>query len=257
MWQDASADASNSSTGDKEAVLCRVGIKMPSFWPEKPTLWFAQLDCQFAVANITSDVTKYYHVISVLDPKIAAEVEDLIIRPPANEKYDTLKRELIARLSASRSEQIKQLLMNEELGDRKPSQFLRHIRSLAGSGLLQTIVAMQDNFPLDQLAQLADKVAEVTPHTSAQQVASTSTSDSSPAFEDLNRKIDALTKRLDEMSTARGRRDFPKRRSKSSSRRRSQSRSRSRADGQRYCWYHFIYGEKAAKCIKPCKYTKN
>lgn len=260
-----------------DSSLYHVSVKVPPFWPDKPTLWFAQLDGQFALTKITSDATKFYHAISVLDYKYASEVEDIITKPPVTEKYETLKTELIARLSSSKAERLKQLTMKEELGDRKPSQFLRHIRSLAGADypdefirhlwtsrlptLLQKIVAFQDNLPLETVAQMADKVHEVTPSVSVYQVA-TAPSAGIPAstIEQLHCKIDALTQRLDVLFTSRGRQNKP--RSRSSSKSRNQSRSRSRAskpsgDGQWLCWYHYKYADKADKCIPPCMYPKN
>lgn len=270
---------------NSDSSVFRISVKVPPFWPDKPTLWFAQLEGQFALANVTVDATKFYHVISVLEPKYAAEVEDIITRPPATDKYEKLKTELISRLSISRAERLKQLTLKEELGDRKPSQFLRHIRSLAGPdfpdeflrtlwmsrlpSLLQSIIAMQDNLALDAVALMADKVYEAmpgmsSPHvavaSSSHQVAAASSSQvPSSAMDDLHRKIDALTRRLDAMSTSRGRKAKPRSRSRG---KRNQSRSRSRAgkssvNNNRYCWYHFKFADKADKCIPPCSYPKN
>lgn len=258
-----------------EAVVYRVGVKVPPFWPDKPSLWFAQLDGQFALSNITSDTTKFYHVISVLEPKYASEVEDIITKPPDTNKYETLKQQLTARLSASRTEQLKQLMSREELGDRKPSQFFRHIRSQAGPDypdefirtlwssrlptLLQSIIATQEDMPLEKLALLADKVHEATSQCTAHVAAastSTSSSVSVSTIDELGRKIEALTQKFDAMSTLKKHRDT-RARSKSRGKRGNSSRSRSRANGKRLCWYHFKFGEKAAKCITPCNYSKN
>ena len=58
-----------------------------------------QLEEQFALANVTQDATKFYYVISLLDNKYAAEVEDVITNPPPTDRYDRTKAELIRRLS--------------------------------------------------------------------------------------------------------------------------------------------------------------
>ncbi|XP_078051590.1 uncharacterized protein LOC144477728, partial [Augochlora pura] len=112
--------------------VCRVGIRMPPFWQEQPAVWFHQLKAQFTLNCITVDGTKYCYVMSNLDAKYACEVQDLFDTPPEANTYETLKRELIQRLSVSREKKILQLLEKEEIGDRKPSQFLRHMQSLAG-----------------------------------------------------------------------------------------------------------------------------
>lgn len=267
-----------------EPALCRVGVKVPPFWPDKPALWFAQLDGQFKLSNISTDATKFYHVISVLEYKYAVEVEDVIIAPPEHDKYETLKRELINRLSAPKHQRRTQLLNNEELGDRKPSQFLRHLRSLAGNDVgddflrslwisrlpsyLQAIITTQDSCQLDDVAQLADKIMEIPNHGCFSSNAAVSTP--SPALEiaaasspsthirDLDRKIDELTRRFDNMSMPPQPCRSCRPRSRSRSQRRFRSRSRSTTDeGQRFCWYHDRFGENAHKCIPPCSFAKN
>lgn len=106
-----------------------VQIRIPPFWPEKPAIWFAQVEGQFAIMRVTDNATKFYHILATLDRQYAAEVEDILTGPA---DYDRLKSELIKRLSVSRENKVKQLLMHEQLGDRKPSQFLRHLQHLAG-----------------------------------------------------------------------------------------------------------------------------
>jgi hypothetical protein len=108
-----------------------VAVQLPSFWAERPAVWFAQAEAQFSFAGLSSETTKFFHVISQLDHRYAAEVEDIIISPPKRDPYTTLRSELVRRLTPSRGRRIRQLLTIEEMGDRKPSQFLRHLRSLA------------------------------------------------------------------------------------------------------------------------------
>ncbi|XP_075988601.1 uncharacterized protein LOC142984730 [Anticarsia gemmatalis] len=187
-----------------------IRVKIPPFWPEKPAIWFAQVEGQFAVAKITNDTAKFYYILATLDRQYAAEIEDVLTGPP---NYQRLKEELIRRLSVSRENKVKQLLTHEQLGTRKPSQFLRHMQHLAGPEVpedflrtvwtsrlpttLQPIVASQSTLPLDALAELADRVHDIS--APAQQVAATSaTSASSTAvtspIDDLTRQVAELTR---------------------------------------------------------------
>jgi hypothetical protein len=93
--------------------------------------------------------------------------------------------------------------MHEELGDRKPSQLLRHLSGLAGPSVpldvlltlwssrlpqyIQTVISSQMDLDQDKLGNIADKIYE-TAYTSSQ-VASTSTASTS-TFSDTSRKID-------------------------------------------------------------------
>ncbi|KAL0881447.1 hypothetical protein ABMA27_001310 [Loxostege sticticalis] len=256
--QDGGAEHWRVSTVSSD--ICRVGVRVAPFWPDKP--------CQkFAISNITADTTKFYYVISQLDNQYqyAAEVEDIIISPPSTNKYEKLKSELIKRFSASKEKKVKQLLMHEELGDRKPSQFLRHLQNLAGPGVpedfvrtiwtsrlphnMQQIIASQASSPIETLADLADRIQDIAPP--APVVAATSSSRSSSSIlDDMARQIAELTKKVEALSSQQ--RSRP--RYQSSHRQRSRSRSKSRYRKHPLCWYHAKFGSKASKCISPCDF---
>lgn len=204
------ADATGRSPGSSEANasiknfdVFKVGVRVPPFWAEEPEIWFAQVEGQFAISGITSDFTKFNYVISHLDNQHSREVKDIIINPPTANKYEKLKAELIKRLSASNEKKIKQLLMHEELGDRKPSQFLRHLKSLAGVDVpedflrtiwvsrlphgIQTVLAGQPTAAsIEDLADLADRVNDLA--SSAPRVASVSEAVPSSLLSDLTRR---------------------------------------------------------------------
>jgi len=111
--------------------IYRAAVRLPPFWSDRPGICFAQAEAQFALAFVTSEKTKFNYAISQLEYRHAAEIEDIIITPPADEPYTTLKTELVRRLSSSRDQRIRQLLTHEEIGDREPSHFLQHLKSLA------------------------------------------------------------------------------------------------------------------------------
>uniref|UniRef100_A0A6P7HI44 Uncharacterized protein LOC114349089 n=1 Tax=Diabrotica virgifera virgifera TaxID=50390 RepID=A0A6P7HI44_DIAVI len=116
------------------------------------------------------------YIVANLETVYISEVRDIIVSPPATERYVKLKSELIKRLSAYQQQKIKRLLEHQELGDRRPSQFLRHLQSLAGTivpdnivkslwlGRLpsstQAILATQAKASLDAVAELADTISE-------------------------------------------------------------------------------------------------
>lgn len=256
----------------------RVGVKTPIFNADDPVLWFAQLEGQFALSNITTDSTKFYYVLAQLEPQHSAEVRDLIVSPPATGKYDKLKTELIKRLSASQERKLKQLLMHEELGDRKPTQFLRHLQHLAGPTVpndfirsiwssrlppnLQTIVAMQTNSSLEEVAELVDRINEIVPVTSqvstsmpvtGQVAASQSaTGTQGGTIEALTHAVAELTRKMESMSTELRR--VQRSHMRGHKQGRSRSRSRSRPNDHPYCHYHYRFGERARKCVQPCTY---
>ncbi|XP_018577122.1 uncharacterized protein LOC108915547, partial [Anoplophora glabripennis] len=152
---------------------------VPPFWSYKVGLWFCQLEAQFSIAGVRQDSTKFGYVVGNLDSRYIEEVENIICNPPAQNQYKTLKSELIKRLSDSSSQRVRKLLESEELGDRTPSQFLRHLRKLAGKNVneefiktlwmnrlptpTQRVLAASLQQPLADMAEVADRVQEIGP----------------------------------------------------------------------------------------------
>lgn len=253
-----------SSSATAPPTVNSVSCKLSAFWHDKPVTWFAQAEAQFEVAGITRDATKYGHVLSVLSSAQADEIEDVLINPPAENKYENLKTELIKRFSVTREQRIRQLLSDEQIGDRKPSSFLRHLRSLSGKGddsivrelwmrrlpdEVQRILMAQADLPLDKVADLADAIVDAVPSRPAQTVSAASTS--SPDLAGVIRMIAELAKKVDSLAKERSR---PPSRS-SNSRTRSSSRSSTNNNNNndsKTCWYHRRFGMKANRCIHPC-----
>nr|XP_022907900.1 uncharacterized protein LOC111419352 [Onthophagus taurus] len=224
----------------------RVAVKIPPFWDADPQLWFINVETQFALGQITADDTKYNYVVSSLDPKYWAEVRDILSNPPPTGKYEKLKSELIRRLSATQDQKTRRLLEHEEIGDRKPSQFLRHLRALAGTVIpddvlrplwcdrlptfTQAILASQKQKILDELADLADAVADANPRGRVEETAT---------------GVLPLQAMLQQMAS----------RWQSGPSRRNRSKSRTRYDqndNNGLCWYHARFGDSATKCKPPC-----
>lgn len=273
---DAASAQSTIQPTTSTGLVCKISPKVPPFWHQKPEMWFAHIETQFRIAGITSDQTKFDHVIAQLDFKITAEIEDIVTDPPKTDKYNYLRKELIRRLSQSEQQRVRQLLSEEELGDRKPTQFLRNLRSLAGStmkdeGILrqlflrrlpqhaQAIVAAKSD-PLDEIAAQADTILEVVPnvsiptynnsvHAAAAAPANVQVPGADPfGLQAFTTEIRRLTAEVAALSHHRD---------GSRSRYRSQSRNRTQSPAAKnYCWYHRSFGPKATRCASPCSWNQ-
>lgn len=285
--------AARGADEDIAGGIFRVGVKTPPFWPEDPELWFQQLEIQFTLSNVTTDSTKFFYALSQLDHTYISQVKDIIRDPPATGKFEKLKVELTKRLSASREKQLRQLFMHEDMGDRKPTHFLRHLKNLAGPSVsdelllslwsgrlphnLQTLIASQQpRLGLDELAELADRVHEMAPplypQVASQALPSTSQSHSSSSTpftqpqssqsssstsdHHLKQEIAQLTKEIAKL-TSFIKQDHSRSRSRSrttGSRGRSRSRTRQPPADHPHCWYHYNFGARARKCSQPCEF---
>ena len=176
---EASSSDAESIPQPTTPLTAAVSIKLPPYWSNDPALWFSQVEAQFTTRGITSELTKYAHVVGSLQPEVAQEVRDLLINPPAENPYTQLKSELVKRTSASEQQRLHQLLNAEQLGDRKPTQLLRRMQQLLGETQLERSIMTQvflqrlptnaqlilasskDTLDTESLAKLADKILEV------------------------------------------------------------------------------------------------
>lgn len=250
--------------------LAAVSVKLPPFWPADPEVWFAQVEAQFTTRGISTQKTKFDHVIASLSPEFATEVRDLLLKPPADNPYDTLKTELIKRTAASEQRKLQQLISGEELGDRKPTQLLRRMQQLLGEQLgtsadansfvrelflqrlpanVRMVLASTDpSMSLDKLADMADKVMDVAAPTVA---AVSHTPDTDSVHSDVKQLREEVARLADLVASLHTR---PRRRSLSRSRRPSSPAPRNPPSDGSLCWYHTKFGEAAQKCKDPCSW---
>ena len=261
-------EASGSNTAASPS-LAAVSIKLPPYWPTDPTVWFLQVEAQFSTRGITSQKTIFDYVVASLSPEIAFEIRDLLIRPPTDNPYNTLKAELVKRTAASEQKKLQQLISGEELGDRKPTQLLRRMQQLLGDHLGATaennaflkelflqrlpanvrivLASADDATDLQKLADMADKIVEVATATVA------AITDTSTEVQQLKEEVS----RLADLVASLSQRDHLPRRSRSTSHHRrphTPARTDSRAEAQDLSWYHSKFGEAARKCQEPCSW---
>ncbi|XP_054764694.2 uncharacterized protein LOC129271345 [Lytechinus pictus] len=241
------------------------------------TLW--TVEAQFLTRGISVDETKYAHVVSALQPEIAQEVPDILIDPPTSNPYTRLRAGLVRRTSVSEQKRLQQLLIKEELGDRKPSQLLHRMGQLLETAKIDDTIFKQlflQRLPhhvqaifassrdtmsvnlhpaemqmsVNQLADLADSIVDVG---SAGSVSSVQHAPSSASeIVQLREQVDKLTAQVNALTT-----QLVQERGRSTSRHRSNSsrrQSSSRSDKYPMCWYHFKHGASARKCLPPCPF---
>ncbi|XP_064488359.1 uncharacterized protein LOC135400457 [Ornithodoros turicata] len=277
--------------------VAHVGIRLPPFWSRSPFIWFQQVEAQFLLAGITSQITRYRHLLASLPPEIAMDVADIIANPPAQNPYDHLKSSILQRTTISERTRLQQLLHSEELGDRRPSQLLRAMQVLLADraasldddllrelflsrlpSSVQMVLATATALPLAQLAQLADKVTEVASPSTPIAAVSESCRFPNPrcqppvsaAPSTFAEELSSMRADINRLSDTVAALQFRDNRSRSPSRsgrfrrfrrspRRYSHRSVSPADNQNPppCWYHERFGQAAMRCTHPCGWSGN
>lgn len=271
------------STQSSNGQIDSIRVKLPQFWPTNPDTWFIQAEAQFQAYRITKDETKYCLVITALPPEACDSIIDILSDPPATNRYDSLKTELIKRHSVSEEKRLESLITKTDIGDRRPSELLRSMKQLAGQTfndsiiktlwlrkLPQTIhavlVAVGDK-PTTELADIADKIFETQQNTSLFAISNTNdpsarNTDTNDFNERLDR-IEAVISRLDfsdntKVSKFRQSKLNSSNRYRSADRNAKNRRSRSTSsNAQRECWYHRRFGNRARNCRCITKTEKN
>ncbi|GFS33841.1 uncharacterized protein TNIN_104571 [Trichonephila inaurata madagascariensis] len=124
-----------SPTGEDSSNVERIALRLPVFWRNNVALLIRQCDSAFVFSQITQDETKYAALVCMLDPETLSHVSDIILSPPAENKYITLSDRLIREFPDSEHQKIKKLLTELQLGDDKPSHLLRKMKELSGGQL--------------------------------------------------------------------------------------------------------------------------
>lgn len=255
-------------------------ITLPRFWAEDPELWFLQVENKFRLHRISSQTRQFELLLEALPQEAISELRDVLMAPVSQSPYDDLKEALLKRLVVSEQSRIQQLLGSEELGDRRPTQFLRHLQKLLGekaasfdTAILRELflqrlpvsvrigLAVAHAEPLPRLAELADRIMEVSTSTVAAASANVSAAD----IADLRSMMQKLTTEVADLrhevghrspspnSAPARRRDSP-RRSSTPANARATSPSSSQA-ATRPCFYHRRFGASARKCQPPCSWS--
>ncbi|CAD7081697.1 unnamed protein product [Hermetia illucens] len=136
-------------------------VKLPPFWAPRPTLWFAQVEAQFASNRITTDNAKFNAVISCLDFAILEQIADVVEKPPLVNKYDELKRQLIQRFTDTPETSLTKVLTELELGDKRPSQFYREIKSMAGDQLPEDAIPKEEPAKKNVLDEILERLKKL------------------------------------------------------------------------------------------------
>ena len=192
-----------------------------------------------------------------------------------------MKSELIKGTSTSVQKHVNQLLISDELGDRKPSQLLCKMRQLLGDNCLEdgilrqlflqhlptntqrSLASTADTISHDEVAVLADRILEVAPSQPyVTAIATTSQSASTvQAIEALLNQVNNLTNQLAALVNQLSIHPHTRSHSRGSSPyhfRNHRDSNTSRPDSnQSLCWYHHKFGLIAHHCKAPCLFTSS
>ncbi|GBN11248.1 Transposon Tf2-8 polyprotein [Araneus ventricosus] len=241
----------------------RIAVRVPAFWANNVKLYFAQIEANFRIAGIVSEQTKFDTLVAALDPQTLTHVSDLLYTPPTDNPYNALKNRLLSEFEVSQNKKVRTLLEDLDLGDRKPSLLLRQMQELSeglvGDAFLKNLwlnrlpvnirtILIISSESLSKLAEMADRMHEY----NLGEVAAVKASKPeycTSELKEMKLQISELSKQIETLNAR-----FA---SLNAKKRHSRSRSESRERNKRLCFYHYKFGDRAHKCIKPCSFQNN
>ncbi|XP_066589575.1 uncharacterized protein [Prorops nasuta] len=244
--------------------------QLPAFMRDRPDIWFILIETEFRANRITGDESKFSATLRALDTETLQQITDMIYRPPEKDKYETLKKIVVQRLSDSRQKQIQRLLNELVLGDKRPSQLLREMRDLAAGGItedmlhtlwlnrlpshLRPLLVASESLDLKAVAEMADRMMEITCSNSPYIM---KTSQSVNSVENVQFSISKFEKRMDDFQSAltlclsQMTKLMAQAVQNGSQQHRGRPRSRSRTpDNRGICYFHKKFGKEAHKLKK-------
>ncbi|GFX81000.1 uncharacterized protein TNCV_1909931 [Trichonephila clavipes] len=218
------------------------------------------MESQFVLAGITTEIMKFHHVVSALQPEELGIVGDILLNPPAVKPYAALRTRLFSQYAESEEQRLLGLISGIQLGDCKPSRLLLEMRSKADSRIseellkslfLQSLpthvhqILAISNDQIDKLAEMADGIMAV--------------ANSTPSFYVIDAEKQDLQTMLVEISSRLSRLETRERSTSRGPGKRFRCRLTSRESGAHtHCWYRRVFKERVTKCREPCSFqTEN
>ena len=243
----------NSNSSPLSPMVNAVGVKPPRFTPKTPALWFVQMEAQFALANIKSEVTKFYHIVANLPTDVLTASCDITLKTPEAGDYARLRKEILDIYTPSSSVRLTALLEGEFTHGTRPSLFFRSLKAqvtdlnLTDEFLLTSwisklpesirpalLVMKQQGSSLQTILAAADDA--INSLSSSPQIAVLKTNTKPKQYRQTFRKMRPLQKQT------RGQR--------------SNTIKSVAQMSKEISWFHRRFGLRAKHCKKPCQYKK-
>lgn len=245
----------------REILQYNPNIKLPQFWTQCPQAWFIQVDTLFELHNVNNDNTKFQHIIASLSQEVILKVLHFIQNPPNIDKYNALKNSLLEKYSLSEDKRFEEIISDTHLGDRKPSELFEEMVTLSGplSFISRDLIfkLWQRKLPnnvqihlvssglhsFDERVALADKINQMyRPDIS---VVNSSETHPTEVLKNVAHLTSMLCENVNKMAL-----DICELKNINESYKRNNKNNYNKD----VCWYHQRFGNRALKCVEPCKY---
>ena len=249
-----------------------VTLKLPVFWADAPVAWFAAVEAQFELRQVTSQKEKFCHITAALDKLSLKKIVHLVVTPDPLSPYTKLKEALLASHELTDFQRVELLLAVEPLGGRKPSELLADMWELCPNNQhnsiffaalflqrlpkeIRVMLTHEDHSDLRRLAAHADRLVAFG---GRQDVVAAAVEQ--PQQEEI---VAAIQHRGKQQNKNRGKAQQKTKppplppRPQGGQRSTDSAPSTVAREATGLCFYHWSFGEKAHSCQAPCSWQGN
>jgi len=244
-----------------QAAVNAAAVRLGTFTAEDADAWFLLAESQFGIRGVTSEETRFWHLVTSLDSATAGRLAQHVNKADQTKKYSVAKAWLLKEFAIPRWKRAERVLAKTELGDQKPSQLVDWIRSMLdddGPEMLATHIVWRclpsdvqqalrsSKFDtMEELGALADEVMKNPVHSGP--VCSVSYADSSSFPVDPE---DAMVNRVEQHQ----RQSHQKQKQHYNPPPRADNWSQ--GTSSRICRFHRRFGDRARNCSPPCSFRR-
>ncbi len=226
-------------------------------------MWFAQAECLFELQGVTCQVKRYCYVVASLTHESMRRVSDLVEQRPDQDPYEVIRALLLSALQPTNFQRADKLFELPGLGARKPSELMSQMLEICPSGEekshllaclflrrlpreIQVLLTKVDHKDPKVLPEQADELWALHAHNSVVAAVQEMSVDEAA--------INALKQQSrDKPGGDKRKKSWSKKKEKSD----CQGLSLSARLESGLCHAHWVYGESATTCHKPCTWQGN
>jgi hypothetical protein len=246
-----------------QAAVNAAAVRLGTFTAEDADAWFLLAESQFGIRGVTSEETRFWHVVTSLDSATAGRLARHVGKADQSKKYSVAKAWLLKEFAIPRWKRAERVLAKTELGDQKPSQLVDWIRTMLdveGPEMLATHIVWRclpsdvqqalrtSKFDtMEELGVLADEVMKNPVHSGP--VCNVSYADDSSVLADPE---ETMVNRV-EQHQRRSNQQIKQQRKQHYNPPQNTDNWR-QGSSDRICRFHRRFGDRARNCSPPCSY---
>ena len=115
-------------------------VKLPNFWETDVSLWFLAVETLFCQKGIFDENEIYEFLVVALNLRHLQRVKHVLVNLSPTRTFSQLRKALFEAYEPSMDSKLDELLDASELGDRRPTELLSHMRHLMGTEQSPTLL---------------------------------------------------------------------------------------------------------------------